>query len=685
MQGERASLGSLSEALNFEHGSSSSNAVIDQQICWENIHNLGDNDLQDYMTSSADTNIAFANSVYHGQQDLHRFSHGEASSSGTKNEVASQDEQRPELGHFEEQRNESIDLNPFFLQSSSSSRVPQNVNPKAEFIEHPGNMTHVMGHPALFDANGPGSRLLSPGMGFEENSSRAGSSLEGRRASCKRKALEGSIGQSSSSGGFRDFRREESSSWTMAPAFYNPGSGFNISGSLDQGPRGLVSGVVPNFPVPAIAESSSRNLCIRVNPSDHQETVNPAIFSAGSVVRRPVAPSLSNSSRLLPADQHPLDLRHGHALGNVVSQNPNVPTLQMPPISRNMLPPFRWNGGPVPGGSSSSVAPIVRNVIQRDESRSRSISRNILENPLFVPTPEMRNFSRSQITRNVTSGNLNFAGNVASSSSRTGSSASVQPPPSNGAWAPPYQSNSSLYQRRLSELVRRSLLSSLAVDGSNQRAGNNPILRSLVPSASPDEMLLQSGGDNSQTRNRAYPRSAPWLERQGDGVIGIPNSLRVLASASRGRGGMTSELRNVMDLVRRGEHLRLEDFMLIDQSVLLGVTHDRYRDMRLDVDNMSYEELLALEERIGDVCTGLSEETISNRLKQRKFESSSRSSQEVEPCCVCQEEYSEGEDVGTLECGHDFHSQCIKEWLKRKNLCPICKTAGLNTSGKPTG
>jgi hypothetical protein len=92
---------------------------------------------------------------------------------------------------------------------------------------------------------------------------------------------------------------------------------------------------------------------------------------------------------------------------------------------------------------------------------------------------------------------------------------------------------------------------------------------------------------------------------------------------------------------------------------------------------------LSLEERIGDVCTGLNEETISNRLKQQKYKSSTRSSQEVEPCCVCQEEYKEEEEIGRLECGHDFHSQCIKEWLKQKNLCPICKTTGLNTANKP--
>lgn len=44
-----------------------------------------------------------------------------------------------------------------------------------------------------------------------------------------------------------------------------------------------------------------------------------------------------------------------------------------------------------------------------------------------------------------------------------------------------------------------------------------------------------------------------------------------------------------------------------------------------------------------------------------------------------QEEYNDGEDLGTLECGHDFHRDCVKQWLMQKNICPICKTAGLST------
>lgn len=105
--------------------------------------------------------------------------------------------------------------------------------------------------------------------------------------------------------------------------------------------------------------------------------------------------------------------------------------------------------------------------------------------------------------------------------------------------------------------------------------------------------------------------------------------------------------------------------MLFEPFVYHGLAemHDRHRDMRLDVDNMSYEvrkavvsllviftlkvfclcklldcqELLALEERIGDVSTGLSEETIMKIMKREKYMSTeTESPTDLEPCCICQ-------------------------------------------------
>lgn len=131
---------------------------------------------------------------------------------------------------------------------------------------------------------------------------------------------------------------------------------------------------------------------------------------------------------------------------------------------------------------------------------------------------------------------------------------------------------------------------------------------------------------------------------------------------------------------RRERLVSLEDLLILNRIIVRGrpvESRDRHRDMRLDVDNMSYEELLELEERIGNVNTGLDEEKIMKCLKRRIYISLEENPIDAEPCCICQEMFVEEENVGRLKCGHDFHTACIKEWLMRKNSCPICKKAGL--------
>lgn len=45
---------------------------------------------------------------------------------------------------------------------------------------------------------------------------------------------------------------------------------------------------------------------------------------------------------------------------------------------------------------------------------------------------------------------------------------------------------------------------------------------------------------------------------------------------------------------------------------------------------------MALEERIGNVSTGLSEEAVLKFLKQKKHSVETESQIDAEPCCVCQ-------------------------------------------------
>ncbi|XWS37627.1 hypothetical protein CRYUN_Cryun19dG0061000 [Craigia yunnanensis] len=127
----------------------------------------------------------------------------------------------------------------------------------------------------------------------------------------------------------------------------------------------------------------------------------------------------------------------------------------------------------------------------------------------------------------------------------------------------------------------------------------------------------------------------------------------------------------------------LSKIMMLQNNLLMGGrldSRDRFSDWRLDIDNMSYEQLLELGDKIGYVNTGLKEDEISRCLRKIK---GSIMNDDLPPnlpmhvdkkCSICQEEYEADEEMGKLYCGHSFHIQCIKQWLVQKNTCPVCKT-----------
>lgn len=134
--------------------------------------------------------------------------------------------------------------------------------------------------------------------------------------------------------------------------------------------------------------------------------------------------------------------------------------------------------------------------------------------------------------------------------------------------------------------------------------------------------------------------------------------------------------------------VQVDDVALIDE---VGNLVDHHRDMRLDIEDMSYEDLLALGERIGNVSTGLSEETITTQLKTKTYltpaaainvEEAASDDQETDSCIICQDEFKDQEKIGVLRCEHEYHADCLKKWLLVKNVCPICKSEALTTGGR---
>ncbi|XP_059286614.1 uncharacterized protein LOC132040029 [Lycium ferocissimum] len=130
----------------------------------------------------------------------------------------------------------------------------------------------------------------------------------------------------------------------------------------------------------------------------------------------------------------------------------------------------------------------------------------------------------------------------------------------------------------------------------------------------------------------------------------------------------------------------LTEIVMLQNSLMGGRTEglDRYRSWRLNVDNMSYEELLELGDRIGYVSTGLKEDEITQCVRRTKpffLNTLSHLRTELEKkCSICQEEYEAEDETGKLGCGHFYHIHCIKQWLMHKNSCPLCKSAAVSDS-----
>lgn len=51
-------------------------------------------------------------------------------------------------------------------------------------------------------------------------------------------------------------------------------------------------------------------------------------------------------------------------------------------------------------------------------------------------------------------------------------------------------------------------------------------------------------------------------------------------------------------------------------------------------------------------------------------------------CAICFCAFEEGDRIGNLTCKHEFHIDCLKGWVQRKNACPLCNVR-LGTPERP--
>ncbi|XAR61789.1 hypothetical protein NMG60_11016307 [Bertholletia excelsa] len=204
----------------------------------------------------------------------------------------------------------------------------------------------------------------------------------------------------------------------------------------------------------------------------------------------------------------------------------------------------------------------------------------------------------------------------------------------------------------------------------------------------------------------AHPRPEVIMTQDESNAIGPstqPLQQHSISAQSRAVGPSTqsplepavsAQLRARLQIQRAFEHMQSFDGTLQfqdDTIVQDYISYDELEDDDYDEDallyiqlhgeDMLYEELLALGEHIENVGSGLSEEAILAGLKKYNYHSLGLGPVvEDDLCCICRDDYADGEELAKLDCRHIFHFSCIRQWLMQKNTCPICKATAVAIS-----
>jgi len=163
-----------------------------------------------------------------------------------------------------------------------------------------------------------------------------------------------------------------------------------------------------------------------------------------------------------------------------------------------------------------------------------------------------------------------------------------------------------------------------------------------------------------------------------------------LARALMAEEAMSSYTHSLDYLHNNQDQFSEEDLAAL-QAIMEEDQHQHEVEMNADVEEAldddengddAYEFMLRLGERIGDVKSERWAQVAQQKIDSLKIvifdPEEIKLKKELNDCdlkcLISQEEYSKGDQMRKLPCGHCFKKEYIDQWLLSKDFCPYCRT-----------
>jgi hypothetical protein len=114
----------------------------------------------------------------------------------------------------------------------------------------------------------------------------------------------------------------------------------------------------------------------------------------------------------------------------------------------------------------------------------------------------------------------------------------------------------------------------------------------------------------------------------------------------------------------------------IDPQTVLMQAFAAFNNLMIN-EELTYEQMIRLQEMMGTVNRGVSTEMIDAKIKKFMFVNAQNSGlagvAAGTSCSICLQDFVVDDSLRTLPCTHSYHSECIDKWLNQVNKCPLCR------------